>query len=74
MGLKVDIDHVGRSLKAQMKFADKVGAVRIVVIGENELASGTGRIKTMRTGEEKEIGLDADSIAGFILNGEKENE
>ncbi len=73
-GLKVDIDHVGRSLKAQMKFADKVGAVRIVVIGENELASGTGRIKNMRTGEEKEIGLDADSIAGFILNGEKENE
>ena len=57
-----------------MKFADKVGAVRILVVGENELTSGTGRIKNMRTGEEKEIRLDAESIAGFILNGEKENE
>ena len=71
-GLKADIDHVGRSLKAQMKYADRVKAVYIIVVGDDELASGNARIKNMRSGEETEISLDAESIASFILNGEKE--
>ena len=72
-GLKVDIDHVGRSLKAQMKYADRAGASYIAVIGENETVSGTVRIKNLGTGKENEIRLDAESVAGFIM-GEESNE
>lgn len=51
--LKVDYDQCGRSLKAQMKFADKIGAKNIVVIGDNEINTFTVQVKNMKTGEVK---------------------
>lgn len=50
-------DLCGRSLKAQMKYADKLGAAYTVVIGENELASGNAMLKNMRTGETQTLSL-----------------
>ena len=38
-----------------MKYADKINAKNLLVIGENELQSGKAKIKNMATGEEKEI-------------------
>ena len=46
-----ECDIVGRSLKAQMKYADKKQAKYIMVLGENELKNGTAELKNMQTGE-----------------------
>lgn len=62
LGVKVEIDHVGRSLKAQFKYADKVGARYVLVLGEDELAKNEGKLKRMRDAEETVTALDAESI------------
>ena len=54
-GVKCDIDHCARSLKAQFKFANKTGAKHVITIAGDELAKGVVRIKDMSTGEEKEL-------------------
>ena len=48
-------DLTGRSLKAQMKYADKIGAKNSIVIGETELTTGKAILRYMKTGEQKEI-------------------
>lgn len=50
-------DTVGRSIKAQMKYANKIHADFVVVIGDNELQSGKVQLKEMATGEVQEITL-----------------
>lgn len=50
-GVSAQTDVVGRSLKAQMKFADKIGAKYTMVLGDNEIAEGKAKIKNMATGE-----------------------
>ncbi len=57
-GFSVSIDTVGRSIKAQMKYSNKIGAEYTVVIGDNELEEGKAKVKNMSTGDEKEINLD----------------
>jgi histidyl-tRNA synthetase len=51
-GHTVQTDITGRSIKAQMKYADKIGAKYSLIIGESELESGTVKCKEMKTGEE----------------------
>lgn len=53
-GIPADTDHAGRSLKAQFKYADKLGASVVAVLGEDELARGAVKLKRMSTGEERE--------------------
>lgn len=57
-GVSAECDTVGRSLKAQMKYADKIGARYTIVVGDNELESGRARLKNMETGETDDILLD----------------
>ncbi len=54
-GVCAQYDIMDRSLKAQMKYANKIGAKAVAVIGESELDSGVVKIKNMATGEEKEM-------------------
>jgi len=56
-GKSVQIDLCGRSVKAQMKFADKIGAKYSVVLGDDEVNSGVATLKDMRNGEQREIKL-----------------
>ena len=49
---------MGKSLKAQMKYADKLQAKYCIVLGDEEIDSGKAVLKNMKTGEEKEISLD----------------
>lgn len=63
-GFCAQTDICGRGLKAQMRYANKIGARFSVVLGDNELESGIIRLKDMSVGEEKEISLD--SIVEFI--------
>jgi len=57
-GKAMQIDLLGRSVKAQMKYADKIGAKYSVVLGDDEVNSGVANLKNMQTGEAKEIKLD----------------
>lgn len=63
-GVSADYDMMGRGVKAQMKYADKSGARFVVVIGDNELESGTAVLKNMDTGEERSVALG--NIAGAL--------
>lgn len=56
-GIKADFDHMNRSLKAQFRYADKLGVPYMVIAGGDELQRGTVKIKEMKTGDEKEIPL-----------------
>ncbi|MBQ9860137.1 MAG: histidine--tRNA ligase [Clostridia bacterium] len=56
-GTAVECDIVGRSLKAQMKYADKLGARFTIVVGDNELETGLAQLKDMTTGETEEVSL-----------------
>ena len=55
------MDHVGRSLKAQFKYANKLGARFVGTIGEEELIGGQLRLKEMETGEEEECSIRSNS-------------
>lgn len=57
-GVSAEFDHMARSLKAQMKYADKLGAKYTIVLGDNEIESGIAKIKDMLTGEQTETKLD----------------
>ena len=54
-GVKAEIDHGGRGIKAQFKYADKLGAENVVTLGENELESGLCRVKRMSDGVQTEL-------------------
>ncbi len=57
-GLSAQFDTVGRSVKAQMKYADKIGALYTVVLGDSELESGKAMLKNMSDGTQTEIELE----------------
>ena len=63
-GIRAEIDHMERSVKAQFKYADKIGAKYVAVIGGNELAEGKANVKNMATGESESV-LFADMVSYF---------
>lgn len=54
-GVRTECDYQGKSLKAQFKLADKLGASHIVIIGGDELAAGKVKLRDMATHEERLI-------------------
>lgn len=56
-----------RGLKAQMKYADKIGAKYSIVLGDNELAAKKAEIKNMKTGEKSKISLGDDFVEQFVI-------
>lgn len=63
-GYSVNVDTVGRSIKAQMKYSNKIGAEFTAVIGDNEIENGIVKLKSMEDGGESEVSLDA-FVEGF---------
>ena len=57
-GISADFDHMNRSIKAQFKYADKIGAEKVVVIGSDELSKGVVKVKEMKTGAEQFMTFD----------------
>lgn len=81
-GFSALLDLNQRSVRAQMKYADKLGAKFNVVIGDNEVENKIAKLKNMQTGEETEINLDTfvsgfynislnDQLADLVINGEE---
>ena len=65
-GIAAERDLCDRSLKAQMKYADKIGARYTMVIGDDELAAGTANLKNMQTGEQIPCVLSAATIEAVL--------
>ncbi len=57
-GICAETDFMGRSVKAQFKYADKTGARFVAVIGGNEIGSGAVEIKNMLDGTKETVRLD----------------
>lgn len=57
-GYAAEFDLIGRGLKPQMRYADKIHAKFVCVLGDNELENGEAKIKNMRTGEETPVVLE----------------
>ncbi len=66
-GFTAICDVAGRSLKAQMKYADKIGAIFSTVIGDDELANNKCVLKNMQTGQQQEVTL-SDGIVSAIYD------
>ena len=66
-GSKVEVDHIGRSVKSQLKYADKIGARYVLVLGGDELAKGEAKLKRMSDGNETITALDADHIQKLMI-------
>lgn len=65
-GVPADCDICGRGLKAQMKYAGKIGAKFSIVLGDDELSSGQAALKDMSTGETKKISIGDDFVDDYI--------
>ena len=65
-GVRVEMEYEGKSLKSQMRRADKLGARYSVVIGENEVASGKAAFKRMKDGEQIEAPLESEDIKNIL--------
>ncbi len=63
--LYAECDVVGRGLRAQMKYADKIGAKFSIVIGDNEIAENKAKLKDMNSGQQREISLDDEFLTQF---------
>ncbi len=57
-GLYVECDLVGRSLKAQMKYANKIGADYTLILGDNEIETGRAMLRSMKDSAQEEIALE----------------
>ncbi len=64
-GISAETEYTGRSVKAQFRYADKIGAKRVVVIGDSEIESGEVNIKNLATGEQEKIKLS--EIVNYIM-------
>ncbi len=65
-GITAECDIMQRSLKAQMKYADKIGAKYVIMLGDNEIDSGKATAKCMADSSQTEIELTG--ISDFIKN------
>lgn len=65
-GIPADCDLCARGLKAQMKYADRIGAKFTIVIGDDELQSGKAELKNMKTGEKQKISIGEEFIDGYL--------
>ena len=61
-GIACECDLMERSLKAQMKYAGKIGAAYTLIIGDSEVETGRAQLRDMQSGEQREV-----EIASFTL-------
>lgn len=66
-GLNAEVDHMNRSVKAQMKYANKIDAKFTMILGDDEINSKTAKLKRMSDGEQFEINLnELDNVINII--------
>jgi len=70
-GVRVEMDYEGKSLKSQMRRADKLKARYSVVIGGNEVASGRASFKRMADGLQSDAALTVAEIQSLVRKSEQ---
>jgi histidyl-tRNA synthetase len=55
IGIKADLDHAARSMKAQFKYANKLGVKKVIVIAGDELEKGIVKLRDMENSTEEEV-------------------
>ncbi len=65
-GISADKDHQGKSVKAQMKYANKIGAKYTIILGDDEITNRCITVKNMANSQTTDISLDADEIIKAI--------
>ncbi|NMA82365.1 MAG: histidine--tRNA ligase [Epulopiscium sp.] len=58
VGISAEGDHLNRSVRAQMKYANKIGATYSMILGEEELQTGKATLKNMINGEQEDLTLE----------------
>ncbi|MBT8359968.1 MAG: ATP phosphoribosyltransferase regulatory subunit, partial [Deltaproteobacteria bacterium] len=71
-GIRVDMDLDIKSLKSQMKQADKAGAAHVLIIGEQELEANKAILRDMATKEQQRVAMDA-AVIGNALERESQS-
>ena len=61
-GKYAECDIIGRSLKAQMKYANKIGASYTLIIGDSEIEAGKAQLRNMSDGTQTEVELDSFTV------------
>ncbi len=56
-GILVEMEYTGKSLKAQLRRADKLNTRRVLILGEDELARGVAQLRHMDESLQKEVNL-----------------
>lgn len=56
-GVKAECDHMGRSMKAQLKYANKTGASKVIILGDDEIEKGVAVVRDMTKSEESTVPL-----------------
>jgi len=64
-GIRSEQDLIGRSMKAQFKYADKVGARYVIIIGEEELANGQAQLRDMQDSSQSLLSIN--EIRKYLL-------
>ena len=64
-GISADTEFTGRSVKAQMKYAGKIGAKFTAILGTDELENGVVNVKNMESGESTPVNID--EITKFFI-------
>ncbi len=65
-GARCELDLSGRSVKAQMREANRTRSRFVIVVGSTETASGEGRVRSMETGEEQNVRLTVESVRKLL--------
>jgi histidyl-tRNA synthetase len=65
-GLRVMMDHEGRSMKSQMKQADKLKAGHVLILGDDELVKGEALLKDMYSGSQEPVSLASGSVDSAV--------
>ncbi len=68
VGLRAECDLMGRSIKAQMKYANKLGARYTMVLGEDELKDGKAQLKNMDSGETQPIDIGGEDFSDLLCD------
>ena len=71
-GIRVETDHLGKSVKAQLKYANKINAEYTIVLGDDEISSNQCKIKNMSDGSETTVQIDVQDIIDNINREDKE--
>lgn len=66
LGVAVEIDYEGKSLKSQMRRADKFASRYTLIIGESEIAAGLAQLKDMEQGTQEEVSLSPEAVAARV--------